>query len=65
MRKCADKTAQITVRFQPKLITVTRDRDGDVVEGSPDQVTDVIDLWTFARDIGSRDPNWSSSRPKR
>ena len=53
-----DRSAQITVRFQPKLITVTRDRDGTVVEGSPDQVAEVTDLWTFARDVGARDPNW-------
>lgn len=53
-----DRTAQITVRFQPKLVTVTRDRDGTVVEGSPDQVAEVTDLWTFARAIDERDPNW-------
>ena len=52
------RSAQITIRFQPKLITVTRDRDGAVVDGSPDQVVDVTDLWTFARDIDARDPNW-------
>lgn len=53
-----DRSAQITVRFQPKLITVTRDRDGAVVDGSPDQVADVTDLWTFARNTDARDPNW-------
>lgn len=53
-----EQTAQITVRFQPKLITLTRDRDGAVVDGSPDQVSDVTDLWTFARNIDARDPNW-------
>lgn len=52
------RSAQITVRFQPKLINVTRDREGAVVDGSPDQVADVTDLWTFARDVGARDPNW-------
>ena len=53
-----DRSAQITVKFQPKLITVTRDRDGAVVDGSPDQVADVTDLWTFARPIDAPDPNW-------
>lgn len=52
------RTAQITMRFQPKLITVTRGPDGAVVEGQADQVSDVVDLWTFARDSDSRDPNW-------
>ena len=50
--------AQLTVRFVSKLISVTRGRDGTVVDGSPDTVGDVTDMWTFARDLGSRDPNW-------
>ncbi len=51
-------TAQITVRFVSKLISATRDRSGAVVDGSADKVTDVTDVWTFARDVSSRDPNW-------
>ena len=51
-------TAQVAVRFQSKLINVTRDAKGTVVEGSPDHVSNVNDLWTFARNLGSRDPNW-------
>jgi predicted lipid-binding transport protein (Tim44 family) len=52
------QTARISVRFAAKLASVTRDAQGDVVEGSPNAVVDHIDLWTFARDIRSRDPNW-------
>jgi len=52
------RTAQLTVRFVSKLISVTRARDGAVVDGSPDTVADVIDVWTFSRDLGTRDPNW-------
>ncbi|WP_445502606.1 Tim44/TimA family putative adaptor protein [Microvirga sp. G4-2] len=53
-----NKTAQIVVRFVSQLITVTRDAAGVVVDGSPDQVAEVTDVWTFARTLGSRDPNW-------
>jgi len=52
------KTAQVTVRFVSQLVSVTRDKDGNVIDGSPDKVTDVTDVWTFARDLSSRDPNW-------
>jgi len=52
------KTAQITVRFQSQLVSVTRAKDGSVIDGNPDAVTDVTDVWTFARDVSSRDPNW-------
>jgi predicted lipid-binding transport protein (Tim44 family) len=53
-----NRTAQITVRFVSKLVSSTRDRSGAVVDGSADKVTDVTDVWTFARDVSSRDPNW-------
>ena len=52
------KSAQITVRFVSQLISVTRDRAGVVIDGNPEKVTEVTDVWTFARDISSRDPNW-------
>jgi predicted lipid-binding transport protein (Tim44 family) len=46
------------VRFISQLVSVTRDRSGNVIDGSPDKVSDVTDVWTFARDLASRDPNW-------
>jgi predicted lipid-binding transport protein (Tim44 family) len=52
------RAAQITVRFVSQLISVTRDKAGNVIDGSPEKVTDVTDVWTFARELGSRDPNW-------
>ena len=51
-------TAQITVRFVSKLVSATRDRSGAVIDGNAEKVTEVTDLWTFARDVSSRDPNW-------
>lgn len=53
-----DRTEQITVRFVSQMISVTRDMAGAVVDGSADTVTDITDVWTFARDIPARDPNW-------
>ncbi|MCX5513853.1 calcium-binding protein [Kaistia algarum] len=52
-------TAQVTVRFGSKLVSATRDKAGEVVEGDPVLVADVTDVWTFARDASSRDPNWA------
>lgn len=46
------------MRFVSKLVSSTRDSGGAVVDGSADKVTDVTDVWTFARDVSSRDPNW-------
>jgi len=52
------RSAQVTVRFQSKLVSVTRDKNGNIIDGNADKVTDVTDVWTFARDVSSRDPNW-------
>ena len=52
------RSAQLTVRFLSKLVTVTRNKAGEVIDGNAESVTDVTDVWTFARDVSSRDPNW-------
>jgi predicted lipid-binding transport protein (Tim44 family) len=52
------RTAQITVRFVSKLVSATRNQSGTVIDGNAEKVTDVTDVWTFARDVSSRDPNW-------
>jgi len=51
-------TAQVTVRFLSKLVSATHDKDGAVIDGDPTHVGDVTDIWTFAREVASRDPNW-------
>ncbi|MCE8507293.1 Tim44 domain-containing protein [Ruegeria pomeroyi] len=50
--------AEITMRFVGELTSVVRDRGGDVVEGSPTTVKRQKDVWTFARVMGTDDPNW-------
>jgi predicted lipid-binding transport protein (Tim44 family) len=53
-----NRTAYVTVKFVSELISVTRDADDEVVEGDPKKVREVTDIWTFARDITSKNPNW-------
>ncbi len=53
-----DRAAQLTIRFVSQMISVTRDKSGTIVDGNPDKVADITDVWTFARDTTSRDPNW-------
>ena len=53
-----NNTAQVTVKVQSQLISTTRDKAGEIIDGDPNKVTEVVDIWTFARDTTSRDPNW-------
>ena len=53
-----DREALITLRIVSQLISATRDKDGNIVDGDPEAVVEVKDIWTFARDTRNRDPNW-------
>jgi len=53
------RMAFVTVKFQSEQVNVTRDKSGAVVDGDPTHVTDVTDIWTFARNTRARDPNWT------
>ena len=48
----------LTLRIVSQLISATLDKEGKVIEGDPEAVTEVKDVWTFARDMRSKDPNW-------
>jgi predicted lipid-binding transport protein (Tim44 family) len=50
--------AHVAVRFASELISATMDRGGTVISGDPKRIKEVIDIWTFAREVTSRDPNW-------
>ncbi len=50
--------AHVTLRIVSELISATRNKAGEVIDGDPETVAEVKDVWTFARDTRSRDPNW-------
>ena len=50
--------ALVTVRFEADIAAVTRNSEGQVVAGSLSDAVQTRDLWTFRRDLASRDPNW-------
>ena len=50
--------ALVTVRFEADIAAVTRNAQGEVVAGSLSDAVQTRDLWTFRRDLASRDPNW-------
>ena len=50
--------AVLTVRFEADIAAVTRNSEGQVVAGSLSDAVQTRDLWTFRRDLASRDPNW-------
>ena len=54
----ANNEAEITIRFLGELTSVVKNSDGEVVEGDGMRPKQQRDVWTFARIMGSADPNW-------
>ncbi|MGH1375007.1 MAG: Tim44/TimA family putative adaptor protein [Alphaproteobacteria bacterium] len=52
------KTALVTVRFWADETSVTKDAEENILHGHPEKTTQMRDVWTFARDLKSRDPRW-------
>ncbi|MBU2866736.1 Tim44/TimA family putative adaptor protein [Pacificibacter marinus] len=54
----AAREEEIKLRFVSEITSVARDAAGAIVEGDPNKVKRQKDIWTFAREMGSNDPNW-------
>lgn len=56
--KVFDNTASVTVEFQSTQTRVLSDKDGNTIEDEDTGTRDLIDIWTFERDLTLDDPNW-------
>lgn len=54
----AERLAEITVKYVGELTSVVKNAEGGIVEGSATAVKRQKDVWTYARNMGSDDPNW-------
>lgn len=52
------KRASLTMRFVSQMISATLDSDNRIIDGDPKEIRQTTDVWTFERDVSSRDPNW-------
>lgn len=56
--KLSGSAAQLVVSFVSQMITATLDKDGEVIDGDPTKIITVNEIWTFARDLNTSNPNW-------
>jgi len=52
------RLAEITVRYVGELTSLVKDAEGEIIEGSKTAIKRQKDVWTYARTMGSDDPNW-------
>lgn len=50
--------ANVTVKIVSEQVNVTSDRDGNVVDGDGAHIDTITDIWTFERNIASKNPTW-------
>ena len=55
------KEAMITVKFVSQIVSATFDKDENLIDGNSEEIGEVTDIWTFSRNLRSRDPNWKLS----
>ena len=53
-----ENLASLDVRFAAEIVSVTRDREGRIIEGSANRVIRVAEIWTFERDVKSPRSRW-------
>lgn len=58
MFDAANNEAEITMKFVGEITSCVKNADGEVIEGDPTTIKRQKDVWTFARIMGSDDPNW-------
>ena len=47
-----------TVRFVAEVISVKKDKNDKIIEGNPDKIKYVTDVWKFTKNIKKNSPNW-------
>jgi predicted lipid-binding transport protein (Tim44 family) len=52
------RNALVTMKFVSEQVNIARDSEDRIIDGDPNQVTEITDIWTFSRDTKSGNPNW-------
>ncbi|MEM6810920.1 MAG: Tim44/TimA family putative adaptor protein [Pseudomonadota bacterium] len=56
--KMTDEVFFITLRFHAKEICVIRNKNGEIISGDPDKVTEMVDVWVFGQPLDAEGPEW-------
>ena len=56
--KKIENVYKVTVNFISEIITCVKDKNNQIIEGNPDTIKTVNDVWRFAKNMWSHDPTW-------
>ena len=49
---------RVTVNFVSEIITCVKDNNNKLIEGNPETIKTVNDIWSFSKNMWSQDPTW-------
>jgi len=49
---------KVSVNFVSEIITCVKDKNNQIIEGNPDRIKTVNDIWAFSKNMWSQDPTW-------
>ena len=56
--KKIENVYKVTVNFVSEIITCVKDKNNKIIEGNPDVIKTVHDIWKFSKNMWSQDPTW-------
>ena len=56
--KKIENVYKVTVNFISEIITCVKDKNNQIIEGNPDTIKTVNDVWKFKKNMWSQDPTW-------
>ena len=48
----------VSMKFISEVVSVKKDKDNKIIEGSPNKIKLVTDYWKFTRNVMNKNPNW-------
>ncbi len=51
--------ALVKIHFDSEQVQITKNKDGDIIEGDPNQILSIKENWTFSKNLKTSDPNWT------
>ena len=51
-------TAYFKLLFNSEQVQITKNSKGDIIDGDSNQILQIKEIWTFSKNLKSKDPNW-------
>ena len=52
-------TAYFKLLFNSEQVQITKNSKGDIIDGDSNQILQIKEIWTFSKNLKSKDPNWT------